>query len=260
VHHPDLALLNKGEFKSPVSGNAGILNSDGVSIQTPFELRNDLDPLAAETEAGVEFQWRMTQRQYLLFGLATWEGSSQSITDGHFPMQGVDSQLLFDRRGDLSYNQFFLGWKYNLFHKPRRYSIYPRLALNELFDIDYKEDLTFFFLDGPAATFRRIIIMESQATGVLLFQAGMGFEYYFTSWFSLAFDADYAFQPKKMRLSSNRIRSDIQATDGIFNLNLPTNPDAAGRLAYLSQDGSEYHDLKLGFDGWKALLHFNINF
>jgi len=266
IHAPNLTALNAGVFRAPLLYEADLLNGDTPTRITNQFFRNPLPSINYAPLAGVEFQWKLDKENALLIGGSTWQGASESTINGMFPVQGFEANVTNSRRATLSYNEFYLGWKHNAISVPDKYNLYFRLSLHEIFDIGYREDWVFLYLDGPAATFKKIFVIDSKATGVLMLQPGVGGEVFFKKWLSLGFEANYSYGLSKFTFRNNNIERDFLPTDGVF-MNTPVRPrpavsgvsdPEAGNLEYQAEDGSGYQRLRLSFNGWKALLKINI--
>ena len=261
VSSPQLKLLNEGEFKSPVAGRGTVVFQEDVSSQNfIFEIENDLPSIDYGTDVGLEFQLKLDDRNAFVMGVSNWEGVSTSVVTSEIPFQGVLSKVAVERSGNISAMQFYLGMKRNVIQKPKKYNLYTKLTLNEIFDVDYKEDLVFGFQSGPAETFKRLIVMETQSTGILMFQLGAGLEYFLRDWLSFGFDTSYAIGLNEFELGNGKITSDFQADDNVFPI-LPTQL-LDGKLRYLTDVSNTgvptYERMKLKFDGWQLLFRFNI--
>jgi len=258
IYSPQLRDLNKGEFRSPLPGTGGIIIDAEASVDYGFTIHNPLPEIRFASEAGVELQLELDNKNSLLFGISTWEGTSTSIVQSEMPFQGELSQVLYERSGRVSTTQYFLGWRRNLFEKNKR-RLYARITLNELMDVDYKEDLVFGLLSGPAQGFKRVIVMESQATGILMLQLGMGGELFVRDSISLGFDIGYLQGIDRSTLSNANLKDDFQSGDSL-DLVLPAQVGADGKLWYLNSDGSSYRRIQLDFGGWRALARINFYF
>lgn len=258
---PHLKLLNEGEFKAPIAGRGTVVFAEDASSEDfLFEIDNDLPSIDYGTEAGVEFQLKLDDRNAFVMGTSVWEGVSTSVVTSEVPFQGVLSEVVLERSGNISAMQFYLGWKRNFIQRPGKYNFYTKLTLHEIFDVDYKEDLVFGFQTGPAETFKRLVVMETQATGILMFQLGAGLEYFLRNWLSFSVDAAYAIGANEFDLGNGNITSDFQGDDNLAPI-LPTQL-LNGKLRYLSDLNANgvgvYEEMKLKFDGWRLLFHFNI--
>ena len=54
----------------------------------------------------------------------------------------------FERSARMSYFQYFLGWQRTLLSEAKKFKLHGRLAMHQVFDIDYKEDMVFGFDTG----------------------------------------------------------------------------------------------------------------
>ena len=259
LYHPSLNLLNKGEFLSPYVGTADLIDQFGNTnnVTVPLIYRNPLPELSPGTIGGLEFQWRINEKNALLIGGANWEASSSATAPGLFPIQGAFESVISQRKGDISFTEFYLGWRHNLIHKPKRHDFYFSFSLHDVFDVGYREDFSVLFLSGPPRSFRKSMVVQSRATGLLLLQGGGGGEWFINDWFSLGVEADYAFGLKSLKLGNGNLTTDFQSTDNLA-LQLPLIQNAAGVMQYKLERGDVYRDLRLNFEGWKALLKATI--
>ena len=272
IHAPGIKVLNEGLFRAPLTYQADIIVRDAPVRTDVLAFKNPLPSINYAPLAGVEFQWKLDNKNSFLIGGSTWEGASESTVNGRFPIQGYTDpsgnlpSVRNDRRAVLSYNEFFLGWKHNAISVPDKYNLYFRLSLHEVFDVGYREDWVFLYLDGPAATFKKIFVIESKATGILMLQPGIGGEIFLKKWLSLGFETSYSYGLRKFTFRNNNLKSDFLPTDGVV-MYAPARPNPRvdgisdsedGNLEYQAQDGSGYQKLRLSFDGWKALFKVNI--
>jgi hypothetical protein len=258
IYSPQLGDLNDKEFRAPLPGVGGIVIDQAASESFSFTIHNPLPKIRFATEAGIEFQLQLDSKNSLLFGIGSWEGMSTSVIKTEIPFQGELSQVIYERSGRVSTTQYFLGYRRNLFIKNKR-RLYARVTLNELMDVDYKEDLVFGFLSGPAEGFKRVFVTESQATGILMLQLGMGGEFFVRDWIALGFDVGYMKGIDGSRLGNISQKNDLQSGDSLA-LVQPAAEGPDGKLWYLSNDGSTYRRLYLDFDGWRALVRVNFYF
>lgn len=258
VYSPQLNDLNKKEFRIPLQGAGGVIIDQEASDQYSFTIQNSLPVIHFATEAGFELQLVLDKKNSLLFGISSWEGVSTSIIQTEIPFQGELSQTIYERSGRVSATQYFLGFRRNIFDKNKR-KFYLRFTLNELMDVDYKEDMVFGFLSGPAVGFKRVRIMESQATGVLMLQGGMGGELFVRDWLSLGFDVGYLKGIDHSTLGNAALKEDFQAGDSL-NVGLPMQVGPDGRLWYFDVEDNAYRKVDLDFDGWRAVFRINFYF
>lgn len=263
VHSPRLTALNRGEFKAPMPGRGRLIFDDSDAGQDfDFVFENPLPEMKFGTEAGLELGFLLDERNTLFIGVSVWESGSTSTVRTEIPFQGSLTPVGYERSGRLSYFQYFLGWQRTLLSEAKKFKLHSRLSLHEVFDIDYKEDLVFGF-DTGAETFKRLIVMESQATGLFMMQLGLGGEYFLTSWLSVGADLGYTASLKRFKLGNATLTTDIQPEDNL-NFRTPAQLDAQMRLTYLAEARSyedvTYRDMELGFDGWRLLFRANMYF
>jgi len=258
IYSPKLGDLNNKEFLAPLPGTGGIVIDEEASVDYNFTVQNSLPEIQFASEAGVEFQLGLDNGISLLFGIGSWEGVSTSVVGTEMPFQGELSRIIYERSGRISVTQYFIGARKNLFEKDNR-KIYVRMTLNELMDVDYKEDMVFSFLSGPADGFKRVAVMQSQATGILMLQLGLGGEVFLRDWISLGFDAGYLKGVDRATLGNAALKDDFQPGDSL-DLFLPARIGPDGRLWYLDSSGTTYQKMYIDFDGWQALLKISFHF
>ncbi len=270
LHNPSLKQLTGGEFAAPMPGRGRLeLQGTGDNIDFDFLIDNTLSAQDWSTNGGVEFQLVFNEKNTLLFGFSVWQSTARSSVITDIPFQGRLTPTSYQRSGDISYFEYSLGWKHKLFQRPRKYNIHSRLLLRELFDIDFKEEFVFAFQGQGGQSFKRVVIIESQATGVLLLELGLGMEYYLYDWLSLGLDAGYGFSLQTYRLGNASRKSDLQPNDNI-RFKLPSIQDAGGNIQYLanpapfdpdpSYEAENYRPLALDFSGWRGLFRINFYF
>jgi hypothetical protein len=263
LHQPSLEDLNQHEFKSPLAGQADVLVEAGNSQTHALLFPNRLPGLGVGVNAGLEFLWELSDKYDFLVGGSTWEARSRAITSGGFYLQGQTADVVNERTAKLSYNEFYFGLRYNLVRSPKKYRAYYRLTLNEMFDVDYREDLVFLYTSGDAEGIKKSIILQSQATGLLLLQPGVGVDYFINDLVSVGVDASYVVGLRRITLRDGVSKVDFQSTDNV-SLWLPQriSPDT-GNLQYLHvnpESGDDYSAIRLNFDGWKVSCKLNIYF
>jgi len=270
AHNPSLKKLTGGEFVAPMPGRGRLeLQGSGDNIEFDYIIDNTLSSENWSANGGVEFLLLLNGKNTLLFGFSVWESASQSSVITEIPFQGVLTPTNYQRSGDISYFEFALGWKRQLFQRPKKYNVHSRLLLRELFDVDYKEEFVFSFQGGANQSFKRVLSTESQATGIVLLELGMGVEFYLYDWLSLGVDASYSFSPKSYKLGNASRKDNIQQNDNI-QFKLPAILDRNGNLRYLANaapfdsnpayEEDNYRTLKLDFSGWRSLFRVNFYF
>jgi hypothetical protein len=259
LYEPSLKLLNQGEFRSPYEGTADLIDQFGNNnnVTVPFIFRAPIPKLNPGAIAGIEFQWRVNDKHALLIGGGNWEATSSANVRGIFPVQGAFESVAAQRKANVSFTEFYLGWRYNFVHKPKKHDFYFNVSVHDIFDVRYRENLSLLFLTGPPQGFRKSSIIESRATGLMLLQGTGGGEWFITDWFSLDVEAGYAFGLKALRLGNGDLTTDFRSTDNLF-LELPIIQNSAGSMQYKEESGGGYRELRLNFEGWKALLKATI--
>ncbi len=261
LHDPSLEALSEQEFKSPIIGAANILLTGGDGERRILSFNNPLPDLEPSMNAGFELGMFYSAETKLILGLSTWEATSRAHAYGEFAVQGETAEVFNERLARISYNEFYFGLRSTIVRRDT-YSVYYRATLNELFDIDYREDITFSFLTGPAEGVDKTLILKSQATGLLAVQPGIGFEYYFRDWMSMGFEASYLIGLRRMKLRDASSEVSFLVTDNLTVWS-PQRVGPNGSLQSLNAgatDADDYDDMKLSFDGWKALFRFGLHF
>ncbi len=257
LHAPSLKMLNEGELKAPFEGVADIIDEFGFNNQETFNFPMPVSDFEPGSIVGLEFIWRLNDKHAFRIGIGSWEVNESTSVQGTFPVQGAFESVVASRKADLSYNEFFLGWRYNVLVRPKRYNLYVGLSVHELFDIDYREDYSFLFLSGPPKSFRKSAVVQSQATGMLLLEAGVGSEWFVNDWLSLGVEAGYAMGGRDLHLRDGTINIDFRDTDNLF-LEIPLRPGPDQNMEFKDGLGGDYKQLRLDFDGWKALLRVTL--
>ncbi len=263
VHRPALEDLNDAEFKSSIGGFASLFAGSGNNIQVPLNFQNPLPPLELGTNGGLEFQWTLNDEYAVVFGGGNWEATSRAVASGGFYVQGDPADVVNERVAKLSYNEFYFGLKRNIVDVDNKFRLYYRLTLNEVFDIDFREDMVFLFTAGKAAGVKKTTILQSQSTGLLMLQPGFGMNYFFDDWLSVGVDASYVIGLKRPTLRDGASTTNFLPTDNL-TFWLPQRVSAgSGDLQYLRHDFDsieDYSTIRLNFDGWKLLFKMNVYF
>lgn len=263
IHKPALEDLNEGEFKSVIGGFGTLFTDTGNNESRRLNFNNPLPELELGVNAGLEFQWIIDDDYSFLLGGGTWEATSRAVAAGGFYIQGATADVINERIAKLSYNEFYFGLRRNIVDIDDKYKIYYRLTLNEVFDIDYREDMVFLYTSGRAVGIKKTIVLQSQATGLLMLQPGFGTEYFFRDWLSVGVDASYVIGLKRVTLRDGTSDTNFLPTDNL-TFWLPQKVGAAsGDLEYLNHDFQEigdYTTIRLNFDGWKLLFKMTVYF
>lgn len=259
LYQPSLKGLNKGLFKAPFEGTAQFVDPETANQEGTFVLEMPLPELQASPMAGLEIKWRFNERNQLLFGVGTWQSSASISGVTTLPIQGALENISAQRKANLSFTEFYLGWRHELIQVPGKYRIYLAGTLHQMYDLDYREDLTTVFLSGDARTFRKTSVTMAQATGAVLLQGTAGGEWFITDYMSLGVEAAWGFGLRKMDLTRAQLTTDFLFTDNII-IRYPGQPGADGLMDFKNRPGGEYEDLKLDFSGWKTAIKATIYF
>lgn len=262
VHKPALGVLNDAALHAPFIVAGDVLQEDDSTITAVRTLNTDLPAIDSGAYAGLEFQLNLNDRHALLLGMGSWEGSSSGVSVGEFPLQGTVNAVIYNRKVNISYTDFFLGWKHRVYQRGN-VRLFTRLSLHELFDFDYRDENVLLFTEGTAQGFRRIFRTEAHSTGVLMLQTALSAEYFVRDWWSVGFDLGYQFGKDRFVPAFNATESDFRAgTDGVTLNELSFNPPVAnigGRAKYnLGSGFNQYRDLEIDLDGWKAGLRVSV--
>jgi hypothetical protein len=259
VNSPSLYQINNHVFTAPVQWLGNIIVQPTGTPQTEVvTVRNPLPKIQYGTEGGVELAYDFDANNALVLGFSTWEGSSSSTSREVLPFQGIFSQVYFQRTGSFSYNSFSLGWRHKLFADQRKWRLNTQVSLRELFDIDYREDMVFLFQTGPAQSFKRIISVNPQATGLMMLRMGLDGQYFPVRWLSFGFRGGYNIGFKYIALTNASIKSDFQSNDNVGSIQLPIRPGTDGKIQYLLPDASNYRDLRIRMDGWDVAFSVTL--
>lgn len=255
VNSPSLSQINNNVFPAPVrwSGNI-VVQPTGTPQTEVVTISNPLPKIQYAAEGAIEVGYNFDSNDALVFGYSTWEGSSSSTTRTVLPFQGIFSQVFFQRTGSFSYNSFSIGWRHKLFADHRKWRLSTNVGLRELYDIDYREDMVFLFQTGPAQSFKRIVTVNPQATGVTMLRLGLDGEYFPVPWLSIGVRGGYNIGFQDFALNNATLKSDLQPNDNVGTILLPIRPGSDGKIQYLLPDGSGYRDLRVSMDGWDVLL------
>lgn len=259
LYQPSMKDLNKGLFRAPFEGTAQFVDPETNNQQGSFTLDMPLPSLNSSPMAGLEFSWRYNDRNVLLFGLGTWQAQSSVAGVTVMPVQGALENISAQRKASLSFTEFYLGWRRELFSEPGKYRFYVAGTLHQMYDVDYREDFTAVFLSGDARTFRKTSVTLAEATGAVLLQGTAGGEWFVTDRISLGIEGSLGWGLRKMDLGRAQLFTDFLFTDNVI-IRYPGEPGADGLMNYKTEAGGEYQDLKLDFTGWKTAIKATIYF
>lgn len=286
---PNFKALDDGIFKSPFTGTATVLvseggtgsgSSDGTNAnQTetiPFRYEANLPPINMAAQGGVEFYWHANERHAFLFGISSMEHSAVTRSVGNIPLQQyfASNVVESERRGKISYTEYSLGWRYNAV-RHKRFQLYTRLSIHEVFDIDYRDDFVFLFQESPIPDLlgvRRDMVAQAQTASLFMGQIGGGAEWFLRDWLSVGLEGGYVLGQSSVTLGDVQLRDDFQASDGVSRTGFPFRRMADGTLGYLVSTAtpddlesaetreSFYRSIRLRFDSWRVLLRLNLYF
>lgn len=252
-HQPTVRDLNQGAFRAPYEGTASITNELGGTDDLVMSYRTPLPAFNPGTLAGLDFQWRVDERNGFYMGFGTWEATSIANSIGTMPVQGVVSEISAQRKASLSYRGYHLGWRH-IFSKQPKYNFYFLAGMHQIYDVDYRESFTMVFLSGPPQSFRKSVVVTGHGTGGFLLQGGGGGEYFLNDWLSIGMEGGYELSLKKVLLLNGTMDTDILDTDNLTINKPPVLPDSSNRLTYKSSAGGSYKNVALDFSGWTLLL------
>jgi len=262
MYQPKLGKLNNGAFLAPFLGQAEFVDPTSQNTTNSFNYQSPLPPLSPGTLAGLQAQWRINNKHALILGVGTWEATSTVASFGNLPIEGNLERTEMQRKADISFSEFYLGWRYNLHDQPGKYRLYFTGTLHQVFDIDYREDWTNVFVSGDVRTFRKTSITAAQAVGLALLEGSVGGEWFFTDWLSLGIEGGYRYGLTQIELTDGELKTDILATDNI-SVQYPERIGADGRIDYNARPGNGvfgYDDLKLDFNGWQTVIKATLYF
>jgi len=263
LFQPKLDEINEGEFHAPYEGAAQFRDPVANNTDGTFVYDTPLPEFSPGSLTGLEFTRQISERHFLLMGAATWQATSSTTSTGLFPIQGAYESVNASRKASMSYNEFYLGWRYNLFSRPGAYRFYFAASLHHLYDIDYNEEFTGVFLSGDIRSFRKTILISAQTTGLPLLEGKAGGEVFLTDWLSLGVEGGYDLGLNEVNLDPvgrSPIKSDFLATDSVqvqppMRMNLTTRD-----IEHKSVSGGDYETTRLDFSGWKLLMKATLYF
>lgn len=289
-HLPDLAPLSDGLYKAPLMGRATVLVQEGgqgtgaegedadvneTEIRD-FRYDNPVPGAGIATHGAIELQWHPNERHTFVFGIGSMEKTSISRGSDNLPLQQYNESntVISERRDKISYTEYTLGWQYNFF-RGEDYRIYSRLSLHEVFDIDFREDFIFLFVESPVPDLvgvRRDLVVEAQTASLLMGQIGLGAEWFVRDWLSFAVEGGALMGESNFRLRDVDARSDFLDSDEVRLIGMPYARLPDGTLGYLSPSATledlantstrqqSYEPMDLSFDGWRLLFRVNLYF
>ena len=258
LQQPSLTQVNES-FVAPYAGVGTLVDVLGNGITQRFTYPTPLAPLNPGTLAGLEFRYQISDRQSFLFGAADWEASASTSTLGTMPIQGSVAGISSVRNGDIRYTEFYLGWRYDILHKPKKYSLYVTAQLHDVYDVNYQDTFTMVYTSGPAVTFRKTTVTTAHGTGLPVIQPTLGGEWFVLDWLSFGLEGGYDFGLRQINLNHAVQNTDILDTDDL-TLNPPVTVGTNGVLNCQCRPGGPPLPLKVDFNGWKMLLKASLYF
>lgn len=262
VNSPNLGLINERVLGSELPLRGELLFSGSASpAQVEYSIPNPLPEIKYGTEAGIEFSMEVDERNRFVIGLSSWEGVSTALVKTTLAFQGRLLSTNFERHASISYLQYYIGWRRDFFVKHNKYRLYGSLLLNEIFDIDFRENFVYEFIDTTdgSGSFKRVLRQESQATGHIMLQPAVGGEYFLRDWLSVGVDLGYLFGLNDFELGNVESTTDFQGQDQV-TIAYPASVinDGRGRLGYYDPNSESYQKMELDMNGWRALFRINI--
>lgn len=284
---PSLDALNDGLFDSPLLGTATILIREGGTGSgggddanetevIPWRYDSPLPDVDIAPHGSIELMWHANERHAFIFGFGAMEAVATDRTRGSIPLQQYFASNIVDgeRRGKISFTEYTLGWRYTILSRAN-FRLYGRLSLHEVYDIDYREDFVFLFTESPILDLvgvRRNMVVEAQTSSVFMGQIGLGGEWFLQDWLSVSLEGGYLVGESDFSLRDVEIRDDFQAGDSLSRTGMPFRRMPDGTLGYLLPGATVdeladpevregfYRPIRLGFDGWRAVVKLNIYF
>ncbi|MBI5450431.1 MAG: hypothetical protein HY940_03650 [Gammaproteobacteria bacterium] len=263
IASPEFHDLGKYEFKADMPSAGNIILDNETNIRVDFMLVNDLPRISYGTLAGAEISTQLDDRNDVIFGLSSWEGGSGSRVRVKIPFQGVMSDTAFERTGNISYTQYSLGWRHYYMNNNAAWRWSYKLAVHEIFDIDFKERMVFAFASGPAAGFKRVVVMESQGAGMMAIEAGLGAEKSMNRWLSFGMDAGYLQGVRRVVLNNGTMKTNFQeeaSGSDYLQIKLPAQLGPDGSLGYLVSGTDVYKKMRMNVDGWQIVFKVNFHY
>jgi len=289
-HLPQLDALDDGLLQSDLLGDATVLIREGGQATTSdsqvvdtnqseiitFVYSNRVEPVKIGAYGAFEFAWHATPRNALIFGLGSWEKTSLNVTQGNLPLQQYFARNVVDseRRGRISYTEYTFGWRHD-FRTKGKLKLYSRLSIHEVFDIDYREDFVFRFVDTPIPDLlgvRRDLVIEAQTASIFMAQIGGGAEWMLADWLSLGIEGGYLIGDRDFQLRNVKFTNDLADNDQVDTTGLPGVALGTGNLAYLSSTATPvdvrdvttrekfYRPINLRFEGFRFGLRLTMYF
>ena len=272
THMPQISTLRNGLLKSPMIGRGTLIpenreqgQTESVSFHFPSPLSGDFN----SAKSMIQFEWRNESPVSMTFGFGTWEATAYGNTSVDFPIQGKMEKSLYERSVSMSYTEYNIGAKAK-FYSRGDFNFFGQFYLNEIFDIDYREDLRFSFHQGTEDAYQRIVVLEAQTASLFTGVVGITSEWVFSKTVTFGARINYLLASQKVQLRNGKLNFNIQNQDQL-NLNGILYPFATpnrqtGAIEYLPEDTSTeqldstgiHKPMNLSFSGWQFMLSMNI--
>jgi len=214
-------------------------------------------------KTSLTFLWSANERHSIIFGFGSWEATAFGVSTINIPIQGKLKQLFYERRAKFSYTEFSTGWRYNIYNS-NKYRVYSRLAVHEMFDLDFRDDSIFTFFDRDGnVEFRRIVVMEAQTGALMTGEFGFGGEWRLSKWFSLGAEVAYLLAERPVQLRDLDVKG-VGTIDSIQG-GLPYGARSDRTVGYLVDFGGEsvddrYERLDIDMSGVQVMFSINVRY
>lgn len=192
VYQPSLKTLNKilGDPHLAILQDPNYLLPRNRLL--PAEVRNIVAPeLAGKTNYGLEVQWEVTDKFSLVATLSLWQGESvaqdtlTTFLRQDLPPVSAPRTATYN----LTVNQIWLGWKYNLYNEPDKGRFFINVGLLGVSRANLMMD-SLVRVNSPDLNFASISSTEAEGVAFTS-RIGIGGEYFLTSWLSFGVNANY---------------------------------------------------------------------
>lgn len=192
VYQPSLKTLNKilGDPHLAILQDPNYLLPRNRLL--PAEVRNIVAPeLSGKTNYGVEVQWEATDQFSLVATLSLWQGESvaedviTTFLRQDLPPVSAPRTATYN----LTVNQIWLGWKYNLYQDPDRGRFFINVGLIGISIANLTMD-SLVRVNSPDLNFASVSSTEAEGVAFTS-RIGIGGEYFITSWLSFGVNANY---------------------------------------------------------------------
>ena len=270
THMPKIESLRNGLLLSPMIGSGTLSpenTEEGEDAVASFRFQSPLNGRFNAAKTSLLFRWNNASPVSMTFGFSTWEATAYGNSQVKFPIQGALENAQYEREISLSYTEYHIGATATAF-KHKNFTIYGKFALNEIFDMDYREDLTFSFNQGTEDAYQRIIVLKAQTASLFSSTLGMGSEWALNKTISFGAELSYLLAFKSIKFQEGKLNYNILTRDQL-NLNELLFPFAAPPgegVSYLPENitqeqidaGERHKPMNLSFSGWQFMLSMNI--